>query len=96
MMINNMSEAAMLRDIIRDKDDEIDSLKAKIAELEDKHWNECWQIAHYQNEAEYKGIIISFMLESIDSFRSDKVTLVDGYIEYEKDCLAKKGGESDA
>ncbi|MBP5431022.1 DUF551 domain-containing protein [Ruminococcus sp.] len=26
-------------------------LEARIAELEDKHWNECRQIAHYSNEA---------------------------------------------
>jgi len=25
-------------------------LKARVAELEDKHWNECRQIAHYDDE----------------------------------------------
>lgn len=25
-------------------------LKARVAELEDKHWNECRQIAHYEDE----------------------------------------------
>lgn len=25
-------------------------LKARIAELDDKHWNECGQIAHYDDE----------------------------------------------
>lgn len=25
-------------------------LEAKVAELEDKHWSECRQIAHYENE----------------------------------------------
>ena len=25
-------------------------LEAKVAELEDKHWNECRQIAHYSDE----------------------------------------------
>ena|GEM_PF-4114985 len=25
-------------------------LKARIAELEDKYWNECRQIAHYEDE----------------------------------------------
>ena len=25
-------------------------LEAKVAELEDKHWNECRQIAHYEDE----------------------------------------------
>lgn len=28
----------------------IKELNAKISELEDKHWNECRQITHYENE----------------------------------------------
>ena len=44
-------------------------------ELTEKHWSECWQIAHYQNEADYTERILAFLLESIDSFRSDKLTL---------------------
>lgn len=27
-----------------------EELEAKVAELEDKHWNECGQIAHYDDE----------------------------------------------
>lgn len=65
MMFNNMSEAAMLRDIIRDKDDEIDSLKAKIAELEDKHWNECWQIAHYSDQESKDKKMIEALVEGV-------------------------------
>lgn len=44
MTENNMTETAMLREILQQKE-------KYTADLENKHWNECLQIAQYQNDA---------------------------------------------
>lgn len=77
-MNNNMTEAAMLREIIQKKDAEIDSLNALIEvidqkrkALEEKHWNECDQLARY-DDGEYKETtIIKSLLHTIDEQRAE-------------------------
>lgn len=45
-------------------------------ELTEKHWSECWQITHYQEEAEYTARILAYQLKSNDSLRADKLRLL--------------------
>lgn len=43
-------------------------LEARIAELEDKHWNECRQIAHYDNECKEKHGTWSVVEQGYDAY----------------------------
>mgnify|MGYP001299696430 CR=1 FL=1 len=40
-------------------------LEAKVAELEDKHWNECRQIAHYEDELRKAKELLKAAVEDI-------------------------------
>lgn len=51
MSDTDMLYMASLQKRLADIEAENTELKARIAELEGKHWNECRQIAHYSNEA---------------------------------------------
>lgn len=50
MSDTDMLYMASLQKRLADIEAENTELKARIAELEDKHWNECRQIAHYDDE----------------------------------------------
>lgn len=65
MMQNNMSEAAMLRDILKQKEARIAELENKIKVLEDKHWEECRQIAHYDNDLQMVSRVIDAIAEGV-------------------------------
>lgn len=42
-------------------------LEAKVAELEDKHWNECRQIAHYEDELRKAKELLKAAVEDINA-----------------------------
>ncbi|HRR76959.1 MAG TPA: hypothetical protein P5191_09145 [Ruminococcus sp.] len=42
-------------------------LEARIAELEDKHWNECRQIAHYEDELRKAKELLKAAVEDINA-----------------------------
>lgn len=51
MWINNhWYTESEIKSLLEVKDMRIKELEAKVTELEDKHWNECRQIAHYDEE----------------------------------------------
>lgn len=50
MSDTDMLYMASLQKRLADIEAENTELKAHVAELEDKHWNECRQIAHYEDE----------------------------------------------
>ena len=50
MTDTDMLHMAALEKRLETAEAENTELKARVAELEDKHWNECRQIAHYDDE----------------------------------------------
>ena len=46
-------------------------LEARIAELEDKHWNECRQIAHYEDELRKAKELLKKLEDTIDDLCND-------------------------
>lgn len=63
MMQNSMSEAAMLREILKQKEARIAELETKVKILEDKHWEECRQIAHYDDKLRKASHVIDAIVE---------------------------------
>ncbi len=49
-------------------------LKARVAELEDKHWDECRQIAHYDNDIKSLKAQIADLKRCVKSLNSDYLT----------------------
>lgn len=51
MWINNhWYTESEIKSLLEVKDRRIAELESKVAELEDKHWSECRQIAHYYDD----------------------------------------------
>ncbi|MBP5431044.1 hypothetical protein [Ruminococcus sp.] len=46
-------------------------LEARIAELEDKHWNECRQIAHYDDELRKAKELLKAAVEDLEELHSE-------------------------
>lgn len=65
MMKNTMTEAAMLRDILKQKEARIAELETKVKILEDKHWDECRQIAHYDDQERKDKKLIDALVEGV-------------------------------
>jgi hypothetical protein len=61
---------ASLQKRLADIEAENTELKARIAELEDKHWNECRQIAHYDDELSKYQKEMPKIVEYINYLRS--------------------------
>ena len=70
MSDTDMLYMASLQKRLADIEAENTELKARVAELEDKHWNECRQIAHYDNELSKYQKEVPKIVEYIDYLRS--------------------------
>lgn len=65
-----------------------EELEARIAELEDKHWNECRQIAHYDDELRKAKELLKAAVEAMkgiaDNERAEHVDeICCGYCDYD-------------
>ena len=54
------------------QDKEIEKLKAKVSELEEKHYSECRQIAHYWDELEKAKRLLRLALIDMQIVRNDE------------------------
>lgn len=60
MWINNhWYTESEIKSLLEVKDRRIKELESKVAELEDKHWSECRQIAHYDVQISETGVCLS-------------------------------------
>lgn len=73
-----------------------DSYTAKIKKLESQHWDECRQIAHYQQESRvfkeplYRALdIMKLVLEESSSFKKCQSCIYEG--NYTKECIGCYG-----
>lgn len=54
----------------------IKKLESTISELEDKHWNECRQIAHYEEELTEAKRLLKFAIEIFWKFKEETMKLI--------------------
>lgn len=65
MTKNTMTEASMLRDILKQKEARVAELETKVKILEDKHWEESRQIAHYDDNLRKASKVIDALVEGV-------------------------------
>lgn len=70
-------------------------LKARVAELEDKHWNECRQIAHYDNDIKSLKAQIADLKRCVKSLNSDYLTGYISALSAVERIIDKSGGTDD-
>lgn len=58
----------------------VKKLESTISELEDKHWNECRQIAHYEEELTEAKRLLKIAIEGFDK-------LLDTVVGFEQRCI---------
>lgn len=74
-----MSDTDMLYMASLEKRNE--ELEVRVAELEDKHWNECRQIARYDDELKEAKRLLKLAVEDFETIESN--------LEYDEHCVIK-------